>query len=257
MERGWTRFGHVRLLHPSGIGIAVYQINTHERLTVGGIFPGVGSALSSDTITLGTHRPPERLARDIIRRVLPGYLAKIGEALEEAAEAERHRQARVVMNERLTQVLPNISRGHISPHEATDRKRSYWPGGVRSLDPRPAIAQGEVKLSTDAQSMDIKMSEVPTALALRILALLDPRDALEGRVMPHAVSPAPRELAPAPARSSARSSPARPAGTGIRRRCPRPGTTPTLRTLPYRSGHPHLTRNDAYNLPACSLIGTL
>ncbi|WP_327359577.1 hypothetical protein [Streptomyces sp. NBC_01304] len=198
MERGWTRFGHVRLLHPSGIGIAVYQINTHERLTVGGIFPGVGSALSSDTITLGTHRPPERLARDIIRRVLPGYLAKIGEALEEAAEAERHRQARVVMNERLTQVLPNISRGHISPHEATDRKRSYWPGGVRSLDPRPAIAQGEVKLSTDAQSMDIKMSEVPTALALRILALLDPRDALEGRVMPHAVSPAPRELAPAP-----------------------------------------------------------
>jgi hypothetical protein len=174
----------------------VYQRNSHERLTVEGIFPSAYYGDRPQAVTVGLHRPPVPMAKDIIRRVLPGYLAKIGVALDAAREAERDRQGRIAMNRRLARVLPNISIGPTPVHEATDRKVSSWSGGVDSLSPCPAIAPGQVKLSNDGQVMEIKLTDVPAELGLQILSLLDPRRVLEGAVTPRAVSQGQAELPP-------------------------------------------------------------
>lgn len=175
----------------------MYQRNSHERLTVEGIFPSAYYGDRPQAITVGLHRPPGPMAKDIIRRVLPGYLAKIGAALDAAREAERDRQGRIATNRRLARVLPNISIGPTPVHEATDRKVSYWSGGVDSLSPCPAIAPGQVKLSNDGQVMEIKLTDVPAELGLQILSLLDPRRVVEGRIAPRVAGREPVELPPA------------------------------------------------------------
>ncbi|WP_329020749.1 hypothetical protein [Streptomyces sp. NBC_01601] len=174
----------------------MYQRHSRERLTVEGIFPSEYYGDRPQPITVGLHRPPAPMAKDIIRRVLREYLAKIGVALEAAREAERDRRGRDAMNRRLARVLPNISIGATPLHEAPARKTSHWSGGLDSLSPCPAIAPGEVSLSHDGRAMTIKLSDVPAELGLKILSLLDPRDALEGTIAPRAVGREQPELAP-------------------------------------------------------------
>ncbi|MFB8401177.1 hypothetical protein [Streptomyces sp. NPDC055912] len=206
---GWTHeteraaYGKLKLLHPSGLGIGLWQRYAYrkgeagKRLTVEGVFPHGYAGLRPEGITVGLHRPPALMAKDIVRRFLPGYLAKIGEALAAAADAEREEQARIAMNRRIARVLPNISHGPVSPHEASGRRTTYWSGGLDSLAPLPAIASGQVTLNHNAQTMDVKLSNVPAGLALQILALLDPHRVLEGTIAPREVGPARRELGPA------------------------------------------------------------
>jgi hypothetical protein len=189
---GWTHHtpkrSHVlsaTVLHPAGLGLGLRHTNTHlkgaagRRLTVEGAYPSRHSRPRAEPITVGMNQPPSRIFREIRLRLLPDYLATIGAALDAAAEAERDEQARIAMNHRLKQVLPNLGDDRLGRQEPPGRARSHWSGGKDSLAARPAIASGEVKLNHDATSMDLQISGVPAELALRILALLNPCTATE------------------------------------------------------------------------------
>ncbi|MFF4205719.1 hypothetical protein ACFYZ8_34285 [Streptomyces sp. NPDC001668] len=223
---GWThRSGHahyvtVDLVHPSGLGVWLrhqggYRKGRNGRmLTVGATYPRGYSGRRAEEIRVWMDRDRTDMARDIIRRLLPDYLATIDRALKEARKADLKRRARILMNGLLEKTLPGVTgTGGTPACESRDRRRSYWSGGRFSRTRRPALASGrsprdgghhqdqepKVKpalvsghatLSDDATTMDLELKEVPAELALKILAMVNPAPALEGTIVPREVAPA-------------------------------------------------------------------
>lgn len=202
-EAGQACYGSVTLHHPDGLGFNLSHHGSYRkgaagrRLTVSGIYPADSNVRHAEAVTVSMDREPTAMARDIVRRWMPGYLAVIGQALENARQADRERAARRALNRRMEQALPGLHAAHVNEHEAPHRHTSYWSGGRYSREGAAAHASGSVTLTNDAQHANMKLTDVPADLALQILALLDARQALEGTISPRQVSPARCEL-PAP-----------------------------------------------------------
>ncbi|MCX5278050.1 hypothetical protein OG756_41500 (plasmid) [Streptomyces sp. NBC_01310] len=202
-EAGQACYGSVTLHHPHGLGFDLSHQGSYRkgaagrRLTVRGIYPADSNVRHAEAITVSMDREPTAMARDIVRRWMPGYLAVIGQALDNARQADRERAARRALNRRMEQALPGLHAAHVNEHEAPHRHTSYWSGGRYSRQGEAAHASGSVTLTNDAQHANMKLTDVPADLVLRILALLDARQALEGTISPRQVAPARREL-PAP-----------------------------------------------------------
>ncbi len=208
---GWTHkagqacYGSVTLHHPDGLGFDLsHQGGYHKggagrRLTVRGIYPADSNVRHAEAVTVSMDREPTAMARDIVRRWMPGYLAVIGQALESARQADRERAARRALNRRMEQALPGLHAAHVNEHEAPHRHISYWSGGQYSREGAAAHASGSVMLTNDAQHANMKLTDVPADLVLQILALLDARQPLEGTISPRQVAPARKEIhAPPP-----------------------------------------------------------
>jgi hypothetical protein len=203
-EAGHACYGTVALRHPRGLGFTLVHEGRYRkgaagrRLSVRGIYPQDSNVRKPDPITVSMDRDPTAMARDIVRRWLPDYLATIDQALEMARTAERQRAARRAMNRRMEQVLPGLRNPHVSDYEAPHRETSWWSGAEWASKEAPARASGEVRLSSDARTANLKLTGVPAELVLDILALLDAREPLEGTVSPRAVAPAHKELSAPP-----------------------------------------------------------
>ncbi|MDX3066257.1 MULTISPECIES: hypothetical protein [Streptomyces] len=195
-EPGWNVHGSVLLRHPANLGVSLVRMNTHRkgdagrRLTIDGIYPSCWGGARVTPITVGMDRPALRIADEIVRRLLPDYLETLAEALKETRIAEENRRARVVMNRRLEGVLPGLSAAGSPRHPEPSRSRSYWYGGQYSTGPTPIAASGNVTLRADATHMDLKLTDVPAELALKILEMLRPSPVLEGVVTGRAIEPA-------------------------------------------------------------------
>ncbi|WP_432159146.1 hypothetical protein [Streptomyces sp. bgisy153] len=203
-EAGHACYGTVELRHPRGLGINLVHEGGYRkgaagrRLSVRGIYPRDSDVRSAEPITVSMDRDPTAMARDIVRRWMPAYLATIDKALEMARQAERDRAARRAMNRRMEQILPGLRNPHVSAYEAPHRHDSWWSGGEYSPKEAPARASGKVTLSGDgSKARRIELTDVPADLVLDILALIDARQPLEGTVTPREVAPARKEL-PAP-----------------------------------------------------------
>jgi hypothetical protein len=227
---GWSHHsGHahyvaLNLVHPSGMGIWLRHGGGYRKgragrmLTVGGNYPRGHGGWQAEKIRVWMDRDPADMARDIIRRLLPDYLATIDHALEQAREEEVRRRARIMMNRVLEQTLPDVHAiGGTPARESRDRSRSFWSGGrlahetrrpalgsgatAENLEPQgpePALVSGHATLSGDATTMDLELKDVPAELALRVLALINPTPALEGKLVPRAVTPETPALPAAP-----------------------------------------------------------
>nr|WP_181412053.1 hypothetical protein [Streptomyces sp. F12] len=219
---GYAHYVTVDLVHPSGLGIWLRHQGGHRKgrngrmLTVGATYPLGYSGRRAEEIRVWMDRDRTDMARDIIRRLLPDYLATIDHALEEAREEDLKRRARILMNGLLEQALPGVtSAGGTPAHESRDRRRSYWAGGRsgqyrrtplasgrsprrgdhhQEPDVKPALVSGHATLSSDATTMDLELKDVPAELALKILSMINPTAALEGTIMPREVAPAVPEL---------------------------------------------------------------
>lgn len=195
-EPGWNVHGSLLLRHPANLGVSLVRMNTHRkgdagrRLTIDGVYPGCWGGARVAPITVGMDRPALRIADEIVRRLLPDYLETLVEALKETRVAEEHRRARVVMNRRLEGVLPGLSAAGSPRHPEPARSRSYWYGGQYSQGPTPVLASGNVTLRADATHMDLKLTDVPAELGLKILEMLRPSPVLEGVVTGRAIEPA-------------------------------------------------------------------
>ncbi|MFJ1742631.1 hypothetical protein ACIOG4_28645 [Streptomyces microflavus] len=193
---GWSHetvlniHGHVRVFRPDGMGFFLIRLNTSRkgtagrRLTIGGLYPSGWDDSSEDSITVDKDRPVPEIANDIARRLLPGYVPKWQKAMEEEHTAEKNRRARILMNRRLEAELPGLSSAGGPRHPQPDRTKSYWNDGSHSLQMPPKVAiSGSTKLSPDAATVAMEMSNVPAELALTILGLLRSARVLEGTIV--------------------------------------------------------------------------
>ncbi|WP_372412637.1 hypothetical protein [Streptomyces luteireticuli] len=203
-QAGDACYGSVTLSHPRGLGLHIWHENKHRkggagrRLTVKGTYPHGSSVHRADHITVSLDREPRAMARDIVRRFLPGYLATIDQAIAAAQEAERHRQARAAVNRRIEQILPRVCGiGGVKPHQDPGRTQSYWSRPGVATGQASVLASGSTTLATSACSMDLKLTDVPTEVALQILELISNGAVLEGTVLPQAIAPAQPELSTA------------------------------------------------------------
>ncbi|XXJ62288.1 hypothetical protein ACMXN5_49755 (plasmid) [Embleya sp. MST-111070] len=161
-----------------------------RRLLVEGAYPSGFCGYRQTSITVSMDRDARAMALDIARRFIPGYLAAIGEAKEQVRKDEHARRARVLMNRLIAQVLPGLcGLGGRPAHEDTDRTHSYWSDSRDG-----ATARAVVGLNRSATHVDLKLTGVPTELALRVMALFDPSPAIEGMIAPRAIESSPREF---------------------------------------------------------------
>ncbi|WP_431983940.1 hypothetical protein [Streptomyces qinglanensis] len=198
--------GNVTLSHPDGLGFSLVRMHTYRkgaagrRLTISGVYPGCWGGSRAASITVDKDRRVSEIACEIVRRLLPDYMPTWREAMEELRIAEERRRARVVMNRRMEAMLPGLGpAGGTPPEEDPDRTHSFWSGGRHALEDRPVMAGGSATLRLDAQSIDLKLSDVPAELALSILRMLVPDNALQGVVMDR-TPPTPPDSLPPPRR---------------------------------------------------------
>jgi hypothetical protein len=195
----------VDLRHPSGMGIGLRHDGSHRKgrggrmLTVSGDYPREYCGWRAPSVRVWMDRDPAAMAQDIVKRFVPGYRATFSDALAAAAKAERERQARIALNRRLEAVLPGLTAmGGTPSHQARDRRRSYWSGGRYAMGLAAALASGHATLSDDASTVDLQLTGLPADLALEILAMINPRRALQGTVVPREIAPAVAALPVAP-----------------------------------------------------------
>ncbi|MEU3499097.1 hypothetical protein ABZ747_37135 [Kitasatospora cineracea] len=215
-RRGWTHrrennaYGSVTLAHPAGWQLHIWREKAHckgaagQRLTIQGIVPREYRGRAEHRITVAGDRPPRDIARDIARRLLPGYRDTAAEAIGHRDQEQAATRARVAAFARLREVLPALSTGASSAESGyglfyQGRARvSDGRGGTRESE-HSALASGTVRLSLDGSTGSLKADGVPLELLVEFLARLNAdRQALSGRVMPRELDSAPRELGRAP-----------------------------------------------------------
>ncbi|MEY9840601.1 hypothetical protein [Streptacidiphilus sp. EB103A] len=208
---GWTSlpgtglYGEATLLHPGGSNLWVRHEGSWRkgpagrRMTVEGRLPSAFRGRAPQPFRPSLDRPVAAVARDVARRFLPGYLDLLERARADQALEDRAAAGRAELNRRMERVLPGLGpTAHSAPHEAAERKLSSWSGARRHAAMPPAAASGSVRLSESGASMELRLTDVPAELGLKILALLDPRTVLEGRVLAPEIAPAVRALEASP-----------------------------------------------------------
>lgn len=211
-RRGWTHrrkdnaYGSVSLAHPAGWQLHIWRDKAHckgaagQRLTIAGIVPSEYRGRAEHRITVAGDRPPGDIARDIARRLLPGYRETAADAFEHRDQEQAATRARVAAFARLREALPALNTGASSIESGYGLfYRGYarvadGPGRTRMSEHR-AHASGTVRLSVDGSTGSIKADEVPLELLVEFLARLnaDPQ-ALTGTVMPRELDSALRDL---------------------------------------------------------------
>lgn len=204
---GWTHTvsalysGGIVLRHQGrDLGIQVWREKSYlkgaagRRLKVEGCYSTEYHGWRADSITVSMDRPAPAIARDIVRRFLPGYLATVDASIQAARKAEEERQARRRFNRRLADAIPGLhAMGGYDPAREPDRTRSYWSSPEYD-NTSTALAGGHITVASDGSSANITLDGVPQELALRVLALIHPRRVLEGTIAPRALPPARRAL---------------------------------------------------------------
>lgn len=107
VDTSWDNSWNVPLNGPNGARI--FLSLDRGRVEVGGAYPdGYYQALGSQErheITVALSRGPVTIAREIVRRLLPGYLATLAEVQEKMRLDQEAKDMRQVAAERLAEVL--------------------------------------------------------------------------------------------------------------------------------------------------------
>jgi hypothetical protein len=144
---------------PDGLRLAVgLDWRNSDRMDVSGVYPpnpdrsaSEGHRLKQHKIGMSRFRGPEVMAKEIRRRLLPGFtedLKALLDSRQKAADAEVARRRAIN-----TLLLCNV------PGASQTLDGLYFPGG-------------SVRMNADGTSARIEMYSVPTALTHRILKLL-------------------------------------------------------------------------------------
>jgi len=160
--------GHaVWLAHPDGRRLFLRRPwNHHDRVEISGHYPHSDYYFQPGEhlrITVAIARQPAAIAREITRRLLPGYvqvLAKVRAHLARQAADDTHRAQ---LAERLARLIPGASVHDDGHHTTTIR----W--SASGQDP---IGYGRIELRHDATSATFKADSLPPATLERLAAAL-------------------------------------------------------------------------------------
>ena len=137
------------------------------RIAAHGGYPSTTTTVGREDITVAVSRGPAVIAREINRRLLPAYLARLAEVIKynQTERADYEERGRV-----LGQVAGLLG--------GTYRQEPYEPGksgnysGSVSLYHLPGALFGSVSASGSPDTLDLDLHVVPRETALKILAVL-------------------------------------------------------------------------------------
>ncbi|MFI1765130.1 hypothetical protein ACH41H_24160 [Streptomyces sp. NPDC020800] len=207
---GWTHrtdpeyhYIRIELLHPHGLHLVLQHEKSYRKgsdgrmLTVRGVYPFGYCGTRASPINVGIDTTVGHMVRRITRNLLPDYLATLDAALAWQRQDRLDEQNRRTLNRQMEQVLPALhATGHEPDHARAARTSSYWYTSLPTMPGFPrALVSGRVRLSSSGtEAEELRLTGVPQDLLLQILALLNPSQPIEGRIMPRAVGPARRPL---------------------------------------------------------------
>ncbi|MFD4526637.1 hypothetical protein ACFWP7_22430 [Streptomyces sp. NPDC058470] len=204
---GWSHtitpayWGNVTVGHRDGMHFAfLHHGRTRKgaagrRLRVETGYPHGYSGWRAEPITVSMDRDPDAIAADVLRRLMPAYQDTLRDALEAAGRRQAERRARAELNELIEQLVPGIHGiGGLDPRSAPDRDTSFWSGPDHVPEGQVALpVAGRVTLKHDASEVEVKLTNVPPALALDLLDYLRRHGVVACR--PHALSSPARVIA--------------------------------------------------------------
>jgi hypothetical protein len=159
----------VHIAHRDGRRLLFLRVpyNAPGRLAISGVYPPVDSVYGRDAdpvqITVGVDRPAEAVAREITRRLLPGYEPLLAQAVEQAQQRAAEAAQRDHAVERLCQALPGT--------RPITRERHHWPKVALSLHSRPGSWQGSGEVYPGG-TVQLTMHSLPADLAVALLETL-------------------------------------------------------------------------------------
>lgn len=134
------------------------------RLVVTGIYPVTHlERLHHAEITVRTDRGTAVIAREVSRRLLPGYLAELGRVRETIARDERDAAARQAIGGQVTALFPADSFTRVTGYHGHGTEAVFHAGNGSS---------GTVRMSGNPSAVGLDLHGVPAAVALRMLAVL-------------------------------------------------------------------------------------
>ncbi len=156
------------LRHPDGRELAVRRIwNQRDRVAVTGVLPRTDLYQPTRTsITVALARGAQVIAREITRRALPEYTAAFAEVLAYNRAQQDHRAQRSAVLERLRTILG----GHVRDDRHEHTLHAYLTTGTSSEE--KGFRSVDVRAHGDGERVDIKLTDVPAALAEQIALLV-------------------------------------------------------------------------------------
>lgn len=145
---------------------------TYERLTArGAIAAGDSYHVENPSITVATSKAPHVIAREIARRLLPGYRAALATALENAAQRQARATATAALYERLAAYQPG-ARHHAY---SDDRARCLYPALPDRGHAKIELTEGE------PPAVKVEVWTRDAALAERLMCALVGADGTSAR----------------------------------------------------------------------------
>ena len=133
-----------------------------DRVVVRGVYPRNGMyGLEHYRITVARDRGPAVIAREILRRLLPGYLAQMAAIVVDNNERSQARAARLTLAKELASLL-NGTIERESDDSTQTNLRFY-------NDPR---GYGDIRINYRADSVEMKLSSLPADLAHTIALVI-------------------------------------------------------------------------------------
>jgi hypothetical protein len=141
-----------------GTGKGLFFRIDKDRFQISGMFPRHKTSPQRShyqSIGVNIHRPPQDLAADIRRRLLPDYLT----AWDAAAQAYQEEQAKAQHLDYIAQALLKVSNGRLGPDRSYDRTVYF--------------TQGKAQLWSDQRVM-LELRNLSVEQAIQVIGLLQP-----------------------------------------------------------------------------------
>jgi len=153
---------------PDGARLALGPIwNKPDRLEIRGVYPAgarsVYPAPARSVITVDRHRAPDAIAREITRRLLPGYLPELARIDERVSHDVTAYRARCKATQRLQAAMPGLSE---------DRDDTPERGRATLRLPHKDHAWGDIELWHGGDTVNMSLNSLPLDLAIKIARLV-------------------------------------------------------------------------------------
>jgi hypothetical protein len=164
LDAGWD--GADVMLGTAGNGLHIGEPwNRPGHLSIAGRFPPTSYYFRGEraSITIRASRGQTAIAREITRRLLPGYRATLAKVAEHDAAERADSQARAALAERITALFP--------PEQAS--LPSHCQSDTRSevLIHSGGGASGWVKFHGRGEEVRLDLTSIPAGVAVRMLAI--------------------------------------------------------------------------------------
>jgi hypothetical protein len=169
---GWDQRSR-RLRGPGGAALLLREdYRDNRRVSVTGSFPRTGRRAVAPEITASHERGAAAVAKDISRRLLPGYLAELAEVLKYNEVEQANYDARAALLNQMAGIFGGQYGEHRAPYEPGSSTNWRDIMHLRHVPGYHGLGYGSVEASGHPDTVNVELTGLPSEVALALLQRL-------------------------------------------------------------------------------------